>query len=89
MPIHLYVSASGEDKILIFAVNPKTGELTSQGEMVVSGSPANMAIDPGGQFVYIVRKSNHEISTCRRNLETGGLSLIGCLLQNEIGRSCK
>jgi 6-phosphogluconolactonase len=77
MPIHLYVSISGEDKVLIFALNPQTGRLSPQSEVVVTGQPGNMAIDPSGQFIYVARRENHQISSYRRNWKTGELLLIG------------
>ena len=75
MACHLYVSISGEDKILIFVIIPQTGKLSAQSEVKVTDRPANMAIHPGEQFMYVGRR--REISSYRRNLETGDLSLIG------------
>jgi 6-phosphogluconolactonase len=75
----MYVSASGEDKILIFTVNSQTGKLKSQGEVVVTGSPSNLTIDPSRQFMYVGRKGSKEISTYRRNRETGALILLGTI----------
>ncbi|MGP8079870.1 MAG: lactonase family protein [Dehalococcoidales bacterium] len=77
MPSYLYVSVSGEDKILIFAVDPETGQLNPRAEVPVTGRPGNMAIDPLRQFIYVACKSDRKISTYRRNRETGELSLIG------------
>ena len=77
MPGYLYVSASAEDKIQIFTINSQTGGLTLQGETAVPGSPSDIAIHPSRKFVYVVRKGIHAISTYRRNLKTGELSLIG------------
>ena len=75
MTCHLYVSASGEDKILIFTINSQTGKLDSQGEVAVPNRPANMAFDPGEQFIYVGRRK--AISSYRRNRQTGELSLLG------------
>ena len=47
MKCHLYVSLLRDDKILIFTVDTQTGKLQDQGEMKISGQPANMAFDPG------------------------------------------
>ena len=77
MKCHLYVSLFREDKILIFAADSQTGKLQAQGEMQVSGSPANMAFDPGQQFIYVGRKADRSISSYRRNSETGAISLAG------------
>jgi len=77
MKCHLYVSLLREDKILIFTVDTQTGKLRTQGEMKVSGQPANMAFDPGQQFIYAGRKAERTISAYRRNCETGEMSLAG------------
>jgi 6-phosphogluconolactonase len=77
MKCHLYVSLFREDKILIFAADSQTGKLQAQGEMKVSGQPANMAFDPGQQFIYVGRKADRSISTYRRNSETGAMTLAG------------
>ncbi|MGP8080626.1 MAG: lactonase family protein [Dehalococcoidales bacterium] len=77
MKCHLYVSLLREDKILIFATDLQTGKLQVQGEMKVTGQPANMVFDPGQQFIYVGRKADRSISTYRRNRETGEMSLAG------------
>ena len=79
MPYYMYVSASGEDKIKNFIVDPQTGKLESKGEVVVIGSPANLVIAPSRDFIYVARKGIKEISTFRRNLETGDISFIGTM----------
>ncbi len=76
MPCRLYVAISGEDKILTFAINSKTGKLTSQGKTPVTGRPATMAISPDQQLVYIGRKDAHSISACRKIQKTGELVLV-------------
>lgn len=77
MSYHLYVSISGEDKIKIFDIYPRTGRLKSLGEVLVTGRPVHMAIDPSRQFIYIVCMGIRKICTYLRNRETGNLSLIG------------
>jgi 6-phosphogluconolactonase len=77
MKCHLYVSLSRDDKILIFTFDSQTGKLQAQGETKVSGQPANMAFDPGQQFIYVGRKAARSISAYRRNGETGELTLAG------------
>ena len=79
MPVYMYVSASAEDKIQIFNINPQTGGLTLQGETAVPGSPSDLAISPDRKFVYVVRKGIQAISTYSRNMNTGELALIGTL----------
>jgi len=77
MPYYMYVSISGEDKVLVFTVDPETGRLESQGDVTVTGSPAPLAIDPGRRFLYVGRRSAREISSYQIDWSTGELSLIG------------
>lgn len=79
MPVYMYVSASAEDKIQMFVIDPQTGGLTLQGETAVPGSPSDLAISPDRKFVYVVRKGIQAISTYSRSLKTGELTLIGTL----------
>jgi 6-phosphogluconolactonase len=79
MPTYMYVSASGDDKILIFTLDPKTGKLKTHGEVAVTGSPSNLVVDPSGQYMYVARKGTKEISSFRRNKENGDLSFIGTI----------
>ena len=79
MAVYMYVSASAEDKIQIFTINPHTGGLTLHGEVAVPGSPSDIAVHPNRKFMYVVRKGIQAISTYSRNLKTGELALIGTL----------
>ncbi|MFC1941355.1 lactonase family protein [Chloroflexota bacterium] len=89
MPYYMYVSMGGlpvapkdkqyyvgEDRILIFTVDPETGRLESQGDVVVTGGPAPLAIDPGRRFLYVGRRGARVISSYRIDWSTGRLSLI-------------
>ena len=51
MPCYMYVSISEEDRLSIFTVDPETGRLEVQGDVVVPGSPGPLAIDPGQRFL--------------------------------------
>ncbi len=77
MPYYMYVSISGEDRLLVFTVDPETGRLESQGDVVVTGGPAPLVIDPERRFLYVGRRGAREISSYRIDWSTGGLSLIG------------
>ena len=77
MSYYMYVSISGEDRILVFTVDPETGRLESQDDVAVTGSPAPLAIDPGQRFLYVGCRDTREISSYRINRSTEGLSLIG------------
>ncbi|MFC1988937.1 lactonase family protein [Chloroflexota bacterium] len=77
MRYYMYVSIWGEDRVLIFTVDPETGKLDSQGEVAVPGGPAPLAIDPERRFLYVGRRVDCEVSSYRLDGNTGDLSLIG------------
>lgn len=77
MPYFMYVSLAGEDKVLIFTFDGKTGKLKPQGEVAVSGRPAPMAIDPQGKSLYISCRDVNEIRSFRIDRKTGGISFTG------------
>ncbi|MSQ05660.1 MAG: lactonase family protein [Dehalococcoidia bacterium] len=74
MPTFMYVSLQGDDRILIFAVNSRTGALTPKGEAKVAGGPAPIAINPARQNLYIGRRGTKQLSSFKINQRTGGLT---------------
>jgi 6-phosphogluconolactonase len=76
MPYYMYVTASGEDKIAIFGMDPATGKLERRGEVAVSGRPAPLAIDPGRRVLHVGRRGLPEISSYRIDHRNGGLSFL-------------
>jgi 6-phosphogluconolactonase len=76
MPYYMYVTASGEDKIAIFEMDPATGKLERRGEVAVSGRPAPLALDPGRRVLHVGRRGLPEISSYRIDHSNGGLSFL-------------
>jgi 6-phosphogluconolactonase len=76
MPYYMYVTASGEDKIAIFGMDPATGKLERRGEVSVNGRPAPLAIDPGRRVLHVGRRGLPEISSYRIDHGNGGLSFL-------------
>ena len=77
MSYRMYVSISGEDRILVFSVDSDTGQLTRQGEVAVPGRPAPLAMDPQRRFLYAGSRTDCRISSFRIDRATGDLSLVG------------
>mgnify|MGYP001303597961 CR=1 FL=1 len=77
MPLYTYVSVSEEDKVSIFLTDPTTGGLQKQGDVVVPGVPAPLAVDPGRRFLFVGRRGSCEISSFQIDPDSGGLALIG------------
>jgi 6-phosphogluconolactonase len=77
MPYHVYVASQGDDKIVHFAMDAATGDLEPQGEVVVPGGPAPIAVDPGRQWLYVARRGESKISSYWLDQRTGALGLLG------------
>ena len=74
----LYVSSSGENTILAYAVNQETGELALKFKTGLSSSPGFITFSPDGRLMYV---GTHEdgaagVATLQRN-DDGSLSLEG------------
>lgn len=77
MPTFVYVTASGDDKILIFSQDEDSGALENIGEVEAAGRPAPMATDPECGFLYVARRDVNKLDSYSIDQETGDLSLLG------------
>ena len=77
MPYYLYVSISGEDKVLIFQMDPDSGKLERRNEVAVPGRPAPVTATPDRRFLYVGRREVNEISSFCIDQSNGNLSLLG------------
>ena len=77
MTYFMYVTISGEDKILIFTMDGESGGLEPRGSLAVPGRPAPLAMAPDRRFLHVARRDANEISSFGVDQRTGALSLIG------------
>ena len=77
MPTFVYVTASADDKIIIYDQDAESGALNRLDEVEAPGRPAPMAVDPSRRFLYVARRDANELSSYAIDAETGGLSLLG------------
>ena len=77
MAFYMYVSISGEDKVLRFALDPSDGSLERLGEVAAPGRPAPMTASPDRQFIYVGRRDALEVSSYRLDPSEGQIELIG------------
>ncbi len=77
MPTFVYVTASGDDKILIFGQDEDSGALEKVGEVDAEGRPAPLATDPNGRFLYVARRDVNKLSSYSIDPATGDLDLLG------------
>ena len=73
----LYGSNRGENTIVSFKVNQKTGKLTLAGRESVQGDwPRNFVIDPTDNFLLVANERSNNITVFRRNKENGSLEFL-------------
>lgn len=73
----LYGSNRGENTIVIFSIDQKTGKLTLVGREAVKGDwPRNFTIDPSGKFLLIANKKTNNITVFKRDIEKGTLTFL-------------
>ena len=77
MATHVYISIAGEDKILRYILNIESGVLQPQGEVVVDGGPAPLAVDWKNECVYVGLRGDNKIGTFHVDPRSGDLSLAG------------
>lgn len=73
----LYGSNRGENTIVIFAVDPASGQLELVGRESVHGDwPRNFSMDPTGEYLLVANKKTSNISIFKRDMENGTLNFL-------------
>ena len=81
---HMYLAQQDDDRISIYTVEPETGDLSLQEDVVVEGGPAPLALSPNKEFLYVGLRGTQQIATYRVDSPSGRLSLVGSVpLQGE------
>lgn len=74
----LYGSNRGHDSIVVFALDPATGQLRVVQHQSTQGKwPRNFAVDPTGQFLLVANQNTNNIVTFRIDQQTGQLAPTG------------
>ena len=74
----LYASNRGHDSIAVFAIDPASGKLTSEGYVPTGGKePRHFGIDPTGQFLLAENQLSNNIVVFKIDPATGGLTPTG------------
>ena len=77
MSVFIYVTASADDKVIIFKQDPDSGALENVDDVEAPGRPAPMTTDPERRFLYLARRDANQLTTYRIDHESGGLRLLG------------
>ena len=62
MPHSVYVCLQDEDKIVAFAMDAGSGQLTPQAEVPARGGPSVMALSPDRRTLYVGHRTQPTIS---------------------------
>ncbi len=81
---YLYASNRGHNSIACFAVDQKTGELSSIGQAPTEDTPRSFNIDPTGQFMYAAGQKNGKLAAYKISPENGTLKRFATY---EVGKS--
>jgi 6-phosphogluconolactonase len=74
----LYASNRGHDSIAIFAVDPRTGDLTRRGQVSTLGAtPRQFEISPDGRFLAVANQGSDTVVLFGIDLDTGALTATG------------
>ncbi|MCF2487921.1 lactonase family protein [Dyadobacter sp. CY347] len=71
----LYASNRGHESLAIYAVDAKTGKLTTAGHAETHGKhPRNFLVDAKGELVMVTNRDNDNVVFFKRNAQTGQLT---------------
>lgn len=74
----LYGSNRSHESLVIFSIDPKTGQLTLVGHQSVNGkTPRNFMIDPTGKWVLVANQDSDNVVIFSRDINTGKLTPTG------------
>jgi len=78
----LLASNRGDDSIIVFAIDPRTGTLTHLENASTGGkTPRNFAIDPTGSWLLAANQDSDDIVVFHIDRKTGQLTRTGVVLQ--------
>ncbi|HTG93582.1 MAG TPA: beta-propeller fold lactonase family protein, partial [Pyrinomonadaceae bacterium] len=78
----LYGSNRGHNSIVVFAINPKSGQLTLVEHVSTGGDwPRNFVIDPTGTYLLAANQRSDSVVTFRIDTRTGKLTPTGQVAQ--------
>jgi 6-phosphogluconolactonase len=80
----LYTSNRGHESIAAFAVDERTGMLSSLGTTATEKTPRSFVIDPTGQFLYAAGQGSGNLAAYRIDNKTGRLTPLAAY---EVGRN--
>jgi 6-phosphogluconolactonase len=79
---HLYVTNRGEDAIIVYSVDAKTGAVKETQRLASQGrTPWSLSIDPSGHWMLVANTTSNAVAEFRIDARTGRLSATPETLQ--------
>jgi 6-phosphogluconolactonase len=72
-----YIAVGGENKLLLFDLDPMSGRLTPRGEEMLAGAPGPLAVDPDQRYLYVGLRSTKTVAVYGLARQSGALEGIG------------
>jgi 6-phosphogluconolactonase len=72
----VYASMAPEQKIQIFRLDPRDGNLTPVATTAVGGQPGALGVDPKGKFLFASLRSKSTLASFRLDPATGTIQLL-------------
>jgi len=69
----VYVSASGDNRILLYHLDTESGALTEKGSFPAENGPGPLTLHPDGKHLYAALRSNKSVGTYELNPKDGVL----------------
>ncbi len=78
----LFASNRGQDTIVLFSIDTKTGALTLADHFPTQGkTPRNFKIDPAGRLLFVANQNTNNIAVFQIDSNTGQLTFMKQMLQ--------
>lgn len=78
-PTVVYVSATNDKQVLIYALDEAAGVLKQIGQVELPGTVRALTVDPQRRFLFVSVRSTRQIASFRIDPQTGGLERIGLI----------
>lgn len=73
----VYISASGDNRVMIFELNAQSGALEPRGQLDLEGAPGAMTNDPKRQVLYVGVRTKNSVAALAINPLDGQLKPLG------------
>ena len=73
----VYISAGGDNRVVLWELDPQSGALEPRGQLDLEGAPGAMTNDPTRQVLYVGVRSKNSVAALAINPQDGQLKPLG------------